>query len=182
MNEKGFTLVEVLVALVAGGLLLASISWVIAGLGDDLKEAENSGASAEILSLSGSLDDLLGGARFSDEAGNILPRSDQSLSFRTRMPMAMGGAMARASLIVQRGQDGQALVLDWPGQNVAATELISKTKGITLGYQLKEDPRFLNKITISIEGNEGSENLTIVPHIDTHGACIFDPISQRCRT
>ncbi len=189
MNEKGFTLIEILVALVAGGLLLGSISWVIAGLSDDLKATEQWDQDLQISITANLLDDILKDARFSDASSRPLSRSRRTLEFLMQAPLSLGKqGYLEAQLIVERDAKGENLKLLLPGQELPEAILLSDMKDIELRYEVNanEDgsPAFLKKIEIAISDQSGSEPQTIVvrPRVNAVGACIFDLISQRCRT
>lgn len=182
MNEKGFTLVEVLVSLVAGGLLLGSLSWVISGLSDDLRQTELSRADIELSRTSTLLTDALTSARFMDSKALSLPRSPQKLSFKMHSPAALGSGYIDAQLSVAKSVTGQSLTLEWPNQDLPEVLLLSEMENIELQYVAEEDNRFLQSITIAWNTASNAQEITMHPKINAVGACIFDPISQRCRT
>lgn len=188
MNEKGFTLVETLVSLVAGSFLLGSISWVIAGVGDDLRSMEQSQDGLKASQAADLLNDILSDARFLDVNSAALPRSSSELKFRTPAPLALGrSGYLGAQLIVVGNRDDRTLVLQWPEGNLPETILLSAKQDIELRYTATSDsngPQFLKKIEISIEDREERDPqiISVRPRINAVGACIFDPISQQCRT
>lgn len=189
MNEKGFTLVEILVALVAGGLLLGSISWVIAGLSDDLKATEKWDQDLQISTTASLLDDILTDARFSDASSRPLSRSRRKLAFQMQAPLSIGRqGYVEAQLVVEHDAKGENLKLLLPGQELPEAILLSDMKDIKLHYEVNANddgsPAFLKKIEIAISDQSGSEpqTLSIRPRVNAVGACIFDLISQRCRT
>ncbi len=190
MNERGFTLVETLVALIAGGLLLGSISWVIAGLSDDLKATEQLDKEFQLSSAVIVLDDVLADGRFLDASSRALSRSSQALEFQMLAPLSIGKrGYVNARLVVERSRNGENLTLQWPGQGLPETILLSGMKDIELRYEVDTNdndgaPAFLKKIEFAVADHTGSEMqiLSVRPRINAVGACIFDLISQRCRT
>lgn len=189
MNEKGFTLVETLVALISGGLLLGSISWVISGLSDDLKATEQLDQGFQLSSAANLLDDVLADGRFLDSSSRPLSRSPQALEFQMLAPLSIGQrGYVDARLVVERSTNGENLKLQWPEQELPETILLSDMKDIELSYEVDTNddgaPAFLKKIEIAITDQAGSEMQTVSvrPRINAVGACVFDLISQRCRT
>ncbi|MEO9599805.1 type II secretion system protein [Parasphingorhabdus sp.] len=189
MNEKGFTLVETLVALVVGGLLLGSISWVIAGLSNDLKVTEQSDRDFQTSIVANLLDDLLADGRFSDASSRPLLRSPRILEFQMRAPLSIGqSGYIDARLVVERDAQGESLKLDFPGQEISETVLLSEMEEIVFHYAVDQSANveliFLKKIEIAVDDSSGSEPQIIVvhPHVNALGACVFDLISQQCRT
>lgn len=184
MSEKGFTLVEVLVALVVGSLLLGSISWVLGGLSDDLRGTESQSNVLQNVQTSQLLENILSDARFSSADGESMQRSATNLAFRMTAPMALERrGYIDAELSVHAGQDGKSLALHWPDQDLEEISLLSGMDDIELQYDAK-NAAFLNKITIIYleQGADENRQLILRPKINAKGACIFDPISQRCRT
>lgn len=189
MNDRGFTLVEVLVALIAGGLLLGSISWMISGLSDDLKATERLDRELQISNAANLLDEILIDGRFFNGSSQALPRSPELLEFQMHAPLSLSKkGYILSQLFVDRTANGARLKLGFPGQGLPETILLSNVEDIELRYEtsvaVDGDPAFLKKIEIAIINREGSEpqTLSIRPRINAVGACIFDLISQRCRT
>lgn len=190
MNEKGFTLVETLVALIAGGLLLGSISWVIAGLSDDLKATEQLDKGAQLSTTAMLLENVLADGRFLDSSSRPLSRSSRGLEFQMLAPLSTGKrGYVDARLAVERSANGEDLALEWPGSDLPRNILLSNMRDIELRYEVNTNsdagtPAFLSKIEIAITDQIGSEAqiLSVRPRINAVGACVFDLISQRCRT
>lgn len=190
MNERGFTLVETLVSLIAGGLLLGSISWIIAGLSDDLKTTEELDQELQISDAADLLEDILADGRFLNASSEPLSRSSQVLQFQMLAPLSIGKrGYVDARLMVERSSSGESLKLHWPGQELPQTILLSGMQDIELRYEVDTSenggaPTFLKKVEIAVTDQIGSEmqTLTVRPRINAVGACVFDLISQRCRT
>ncbi|MEP2990036.1 MAG: prepilin-type N-terminal cleavage/methylation domain-containing protein [Parasphingorhabdus sp.] len=189
MNEDGFTLVETLVALVVGAMLLGSISWVVSGFTRDLKAVETADQTREIARASTFLNRILSSARFSDQDGQPFPRSDTSLTFKTPTPLALGGTgYAEAKLDVVSDKNGQSLTFTVLDADVPTTRIVDGAKSISFDISESENPtysgRFLSevKIVVSTEDQIDPKIIKVGPKIDGVGACIFDVISQKCRT
>jgi len=189
MNEKGFTLVETLAALVVGAMLLGSISWVISGLTRDLTVAEVSDQTREISQASVILNRILSSARFTDQDGNNLARSNNFLTFEMPAPDALRqSGYVRAALSSEQSAGGRALFVEFPDTNFPKSRILDGVKSVSLEFVEKDDQSkpgsFLRKIKVSILVEAGNEPhlINIHPKIDSVGACIFDVISQRCRS
>lgn len=189
MNERGFTLIETLVALVLGAMLLGSISGVISGLVNDLKAAEQTQGPRAMLDASNLLENILGGARFVDSGGKALPRNSEQLAFELRAPAVLGRrGYISANLAAVSTGSGKSLVLSLPGTNLPETILLDGCDDIDFAYQTDSDQQFadpnIRQISVSVQWNAEKEGKTLSyhPHINSGGACVFDPISQQCRS
>lgn len=189
MNEEGFTLVETLAALVVGAMLLGSISWVVSGLTGDLKAAERADSDREIVKAATLLDRVLSEARFVDQDGTVLARSIEALIFEMPAPKSLQrSGLIQAKISARPDSEGQSLVFEIIDTDIPATQLIGGQRLIEFEYAENNDQtypgRFVDEIKLSIRSSD-KPNPTILkfhPKINATGACIFDPISQRCRT
>lgn len=186
MTRNGFTLVETLVSIVAGGLLLGAISFVIAGLGDDLRKSEslNENRSHAARSI---LENALHGARFADQNFEPLPHSEDSLWFRMAAPAALQQqGYVNAVLQISVKDAAKTLVLQSETNAFPPIEILAGQQDISL--EIKEVPEaqgeFVRAIAISYrgQGNADASEIIIHPKINGRGACVFDVISQRCRS
>lgn len=186
MTRNGFTLVETLVSIVAGGLLLGAISFVIAGLGDDLRESEslNENQSHGARSI---LENALHGARFADQKFEPLPRSEDSLRFRMAAPAALQQqGYVNAVLQISGKGTTKTLVLQSETNIFPPVEILAGQQDINL--EIEEAPEaqgeFVRAIAISYRGRGDADarQIKIHPKINGRGACVFDVISQRCRS
>ncbi len=189
LSEQGFTLVEVLVSLIVGALLLSSLGWVIGALTKDLKSAETQQHSKEILHISKFLERVFVDARFADDKNNPLPRSQGVLNFQMRAPEASGkDGYVTAKLSVSNGSGGKALKIAFPGTELPEAGLISGAKDIAFSYDQNEDRQnpnvFLERIAITVQKKDVSapDIINLRPRINAVGTCVFDPISQQCRS
>ncbi len=136
------------------------------------------------------LDDVIASGRFLDSSSRPLSRSSRTLEFQMLAPLSIGKrGYVDARLVVERSSNGENLTLQWPGQDLPESILLSGKKDIELRYDVDTNddgntPTFLKKIEIAITDQIGSEiqTLSVRPRINAVGACIFDLIAQRCRT
>lgn len=186
MTRNGFTLVETLVSIVAGGLLLGAISFLISGLGDDLRESErlNENQSHGARSI---LEYALEGARFADQNFEPLPRSEDSLRFRMAAPAALQQqGYVNAVLQISVKDAAKTLVLQSETNAFPPVEILMDQQEISL--EVEEVPEaqgeFVRAISISYRGpvDADASQIIIHPKINGRGACVFDVISQRCRS
>jgi len=189
MNEKGFTLVETLVSLVVGAMLLGSISWVISGLGKDFKTSQQSNIPRQQMQSAKLLSRILSDARFVDAAGNPLPRSDDRLDFMMRAPEALGMKGFVPARLQAAGMGGaKALTLEIAGADYPKVELLGDLEKLDFDYSVNIGPQgeipFVRQIAINFQrkAETKAQRINIRPHINAVGACIFDPISQQCRS
>jgi len=189
MKQNGFTLIETLVALVIGAMLLGSISWVISGLVKDLKAAEQSQEPRAMLDAAKLLENILGSARFADGDGKTLPRDAEKLAFEMQAPAVLGRrGYISANLAAVQALNGKSLVLSLPGSDLPDTIVLDSAEDIELAYetdsnQISSDP-YIRQIDISVQWNAEKEAkvLSFRPRINSDGACVFDPVSQQCRS
>ncbi|WP_143182903.1 hypothetical protein [Parasphingorhabdus marina] len=166
--------------------MLGAITMVIAGLGDDLRESEAFGGN-QTQQARPILESALAGARFADENFTPLPRSENSLSFRMIAPAALQSqGYVQASLQISNRAGAKALLLQSISNTFPAVEILSGQKDIGIEYvEVPEnDGEFIGTVVISYHGQAGgsANQIKIHPKINGRGACVFDVISQRCRS
>ncbi len=187
MSENGFTLVETLVALVIGAVLLGSISWVISGLVKDLKAAEQIRDPRAMLDAAILLENILGGARFENDEGQTLPRNAEQLTFEMRAPAALGTpGYIPASLAAVPATSGKSLVLSLPGSDLPDTILLDGPEDIDFTYETDSNQTspYIRQINVFVQwiAAKDKKSLSFRPRINADGTCVFDPISQQCRS
>lgn len=186
MIRNGFTLVETLVSIVAGGLLLGAISFVIAGLGDDLRESESLGES-QLQPARSILETALSSARFADEKFEPLPRSADSLVFRMIAPAALRreGYVDAVLEVSERGE-ASSLVLRSRANAFPPVEILKDQQDLSFEFEdvPESNGEFVRAIAIVFrgQGDAKTNRIKISPKINGRGACVFDVISQRCRS
>ena len=109
-DQRGFTLVEMLVALVVGGLLLAALSSVVAGLSRDLHRSESTQAASQVETIAPALKALLENAVVPDR--DSLPAfTDAQAQLTVTPPQALAYAgPLRLELDVEKLANGEALL------------------------------------------------------------------------
>ena len=193
--EHGFTLVELLVALVAGSMLLASLSWTLTSLGRELRASRLAEPAARADAtgpvLAGLIEQMFPTAK--DEPAIIT--EPRRLGFLTAPPAALGAVgPVRASLDVRDRPDGQALYLrlepadpaaPFPAAAREARPLVEGYRSIRFAYRLADPkaegmpPRL---VTLSLVDRRGRiSRIAATPRITSVGDCRFDPISMTCR-
>lgn len=187
MRNAGFTLVEVLVALVAGGLLLAALTSVVAGLAKDLKKTEVTNGLAQLKAVAPTLRELIESAAPTDEASAIEP---DELSLTVPPPQALGPVgPLKMDLVVRRSGKGKGLFVAFDSTDLPA--VVRQRQLLVDGFNRIEIdaepaaggasrlPRLI-RITFANRG-EDPIMLTFRPRISATGTCRFDPISMTCR-
>lgn len=184
-DEGGFTLVELLAAMVAGSLLLASLSWIVGSFGRELRAAEVGQEKAHVLRVSDRLRELVEGALLDATVTEqdrlkamVAPPQSLGAVGPVEMELAVERTGKTEALFSRFGSDTQAL-------DPAVTEkrmLVGGFKSISFEYG-EARPRGLPK-TISIaltDLRDQTSRIVLEPRIDSDGSCRFDPISMTCR-
>lgn len=187
-GEEGFTLVEMLVALVAGGLLLASLGWLTGMFGHEVRSAARNDGFGQLAEIAPSLTSLLETIRPADGTGK-LDADEAHLTGQVDPPLSRAGSgPMRLDLAVVRDRDGEALDLKLSGSDTQAdaeTErrLVHGFKAITIDVQQAEPAGGASRlITVGFTTPTGeSWDLVVEPRLNAVGGCRFDPISMACR-
>ena len=194
-TEQGFTLVELLVALVAGSMLLASLSWTLTSLGRELRvsrlaeTAARADAAAPV--VAGLIEQMFPDAK--DETA-ILAEPTR-LAFATMPPAALGAVgPVRATFDIRGQADGQALYASFepvdpaapfPAAAREARPLVEGYKQIRFDYRLADPPDQgmpPRLVTLSLVDRNGRlTRVAATPRMNSSGDCRFDPISMTCR-
>lgn len=193
-QDAGFTLVELLVALVASSMLLASLSWAIATLGHDLRGRHDTGPLAQIISATPMLTQMLEGAMLPGAEGQGFEGTADQLTAIVPPPLA-AGPVGPVALTLRTERDGryQNLVATlrpvdaaapWPESQARAHMLVKGTDDIAFDYVARADtghPQLPALITIEFKLKGETKRIAIAPKRTSDGSCRFDPISQACR-
>lgn len=187
MKQNGFTLVEMLIALVIGGILLASLSTIISGLANELTHGRQANQQIETYRKLSGLKNILEGSQYVQENGRPLLQSENLLRLRIRAPFATRlTGWVDARLEIKKTGENKELLLSIPSYpNIPEDILISRAEDIDLHISFKEtedQTRAIDAIMINIL-IDGSQDYKIVAHpkATPEKNCIFDLISQRCR-
>lgn len=185
--RNGFTLVEMLAALLAGSIILITLSWSIASLASMYRPAVTPVREAEFASATDALELLLEPLRpGAVEAGPTY------LKGTTSPPMAIGGGAADVELRISRRKTGQALVATLRPNDRRSAEpearpepqvLLAEMRTIRLDYGETASasglPAFIRVTARAFDGVD--RQIVIVPRITSDGSCRFDPITMACR-
>jgi prepilin-type N-terminal cleavage/methylation domain-containing protein len=188
---NGFTLIELLVAMVAGAMLLGSLSWVLATLGRDYGTKTSNKELNQLAALEPALTRMIE-AMAVPLAGEPIPSAVQNeLRFTTSPPQAMAAVgNVNTQLSVTQQADGAALQLTLAptvaGSFFARDEMLATgLKSITIETQPRNgsgEPRLPGLVTISFATKQGEvARISAVPRQTISGTCRFDPISLTCR-
>jgi prepilin-type N-terminal cleavage/methylation domain-containing protein len=190
MKENGFTLVELLAALVAGSLLLVALGWAIRGLGDQYRRHATAGAAERVAGITPFLEDEIGRA-LPPARGAAFGGNETQLALTVPPPRALGAVgPVRLDLSVIASRAGKALVARFGGQGLpeAAARPVTLADGfrdIRFSYLRRANdlPATLPRlITIQFTAPDGTVlPLGIVPRLTMAADCVFDPISLACR-
>jgi len=192
MKNAGFTLVEVLVALVAGGLLLAALTSVVSGLSNDLTKTQAENGMTQIEAAAPILHRLIENAVPAEEASIIQP---DKLELTVPPPQSLGPiGPLKMDLMVRRSGRGQGLFLAFNATSPSAEvpSAVRQWQLLVDGFdsiEITSEPaaggsgqRLPSLIHISfIDGHQEPVALTFRPRISSTGACRFDAISMTCR-
>ncbi len=187
-DQRGFTLVEVLAALVVGGLLLASLSWVLADLSKDLRATNRHDDLAQVESIAPFLKALLESALPPSQvepqtvtAGHVV------LTVPPPRALANAGPL-RLDLTVDRTSAGAILVARFASEDGAPLP-----QGFSTGHALAAGFRRIDITRSDTSDSSGAITLTFVPktgdpvsivakpRLSSDSNCRFDPISMSCR-
>lgn len=192
--ETGFTLIELLAAMVAGSMLLASLSWTLASLGRELRATQEAKPRQRLAAAAPILTSLIEQMMPPTKNEAAIVADPRRLVFVTSPPAALGEAgPVRATLSVRPDAPGESLYLRFePADGWAAFPPAARTerpllrhyRQIRFEYRMpdKEDGLPPRLVTIRlIEQGGGAARLAAAPRVTTSGDCRFDPVSMACR-
>jgi prepilin-type N-terminal cleavage/methylation domain-containing protein len=196
MNEHqaGFTLIEVLAALLAGTLLLLSLTAMLSSLGGELRQPKHAPDMAAVGAVAPILTSMLESALPASEGQDEFEAAADHLVARIPPPLALGpiGPM-KFTLEAAPSSNGVGLFTSITAADpaialplgISERRLIADGfRDIEFSYEEHTDaavdlPRL---IRIRLTTDDGKiYPLAIEPRITSAGACRFDPISMTCR-
>lgn len=183
-DERGFSLVELLVAMVASSLLLLALGGVAAGLAARVRAPDRSDTALADARSSAALAALVERAVPSDRLTAVIADA-QSLVFPIRGQS--GEALTVALQVSADGTRLEAELLDDRGAALAGTgeAIIEDAQSIRIDAPIVETSngdRRLASVTVIVTRSDGSEQvLAATPRITARPGCRFDPISLSCR-
>ena len=108
--QQGFTLIELLAAMIAGSLILATLSWTLASLGRELQASTFAEPRQRLSDVAPALTRLIEQAQPTAKGETRIQATPKRLAFTTTPPAALGASGAvRAELIVRAGDGGETL-------------------------------------------------------------------------
>jgi len=186
-DRQGFTLVEVLAALVVGGLLLAVLGGVLSDLGRDLHANDHRKDLAQVETIAPMLKGLLESAIPETDSDSITPRH---AAFTVAPPQAFDGVgPLRLELDVMRDRTGDMLVASFKSPDATALPpALAERHVLAEGFRRIELAKpdlgggTVAPVTVMFQPKTG-DPVTIVaePRLSSDANCHFDPISMSCR-
>jgi prepilin-type N-terminal cleavage/methylation domain-containing protein len=139
--RNGFTLLEMLVALFVGSILLGIVGNMVGGLSIGMRQGAARAAQAADIQNIIMLRSILRDARFSDDSGKPLFRSQKSLKFLRRKHDENGPDRWRIStLAISSGSTGKKLTLsDGTSQNAVLVADRLRTANFILPIEQQPD-------------------------------------------
>jgi prepilin-type N-terminal cleavage/methylation domain-containing protein len=194
-ESNGFTLVELLAAMVAGSLLLVAVGAATGSLTKEARKGATAKDASKVARLAPTLDRLVTSLQPGEGDNSGIEISTKSLSGDIEPPDALGPVgTVHMALDVRREPGGDALVLTLTpiGPATVLPKAVSKPIKLVDGfksisfdtpgasaqaYDLSDGP-----IVLHFEGAKSVERtLAFSPKATTSGTCRFDPISLACR-
>ena len=193
--QQGFTLIELLAAMIAGSLILATLSWTLASLGRELRVSTLAEPRQRLSDVAPALTRLIEQAQPTAKGETGIQATPKRLAFTTTPPAALGATGAvRAELIVRAADGGETLFARFastdpraplPAGATVELALIEGYRSIGFGYEMPKDPEAglpPRLVTISLTDKEGrTSRLAAGPRLTAAGDCRFDPVSMACR-
>lgn len=190
MRRNGFTLVELLVAMVAGALLLVGLGWAMAGTTQSLRRQGVVDEQARIVDAGVAFARFVEAALMPDAANVPVLEADR-LVLTIPPPQALGPVgptKLELATVARKGRTAvTARVIPEPGQVDRAlpeTVLFSGLRSARFDYGEVADaarpslPRTIALVVIDRQGR--TSRLVAAPQINGGGACRFDPVSLTC--
>jgi prepilin-type N-terminal cleavage/methylation domain-containing protein len=193
-DEAGFTLIEVLAALLAGTLLLLSLSAMLSSLGQELRKDKRAPDMAAVGRFAPVLTHLLETALPAADGEDRFEAASDHLVANVPPPLSLGPVgPVRFRLEAAPSNSGLGLFASIAANDPAMTlpTNISQRRLIADGFReidfsYDEQPDATVDLPRVIRIRLVAENgkvypLAIEPRITAAGACQFDPISMTCR-
>jgi prepilin-type N-terminal cleavage/methylation domain-containing protein len=194
-GQEGFTLIELLASMIAGSLILATLSWTLSSLGRELRASTLAEPRQRLSEVAPALIRLIEQAQPTAKDEAKIAAGPKRLAFTTAPPAALGATGAiRAEIIVRSVEGGEGLYARFAPADARAAlppgaaeelTLVEGYRSIDFAYEMPKDvdsglpPRL---VRISLTDRSGrTTRLTAAPRLTAAGDCRFDPISMACR-
>lgn len=195
-REAGFTLVELLAAMVAGAMLLVSLSWTVSSLGRELGRSRAADSEGDAAATAALVVAMLEQAYPVGGDGSGFEGRPDGLTALVPPPMAAGEAgPMRLTLRTRSVADGAALFARiepvqpgpaFPAALSGERRLLGGYRSIAFDYSAQPagaPPRLPRLIALTLTAADGTvRRISAVPRIDSDGRCRFDPVSMACRS
>jgi prepilin-type N-terminal cleavage/methylation domain-containing protein len=176
MSSRGFTLVEMMVALLAASLLLIPLGWMVGQLGNRLDTIEDKD-NIYFLNNKLLLQNLISQARFTNDRNIIIDQEPTSLKFLAPLPQS--AEIAGLALWTLKNSENGLVLLNkqdqLPALNVFPEMQI--TSVTFLGN--KTYPESISLMLLSDKGR--THQLILKPRITSDALCDYDLVTQSCR-
>lgn len=193
MREEGFTIIELLAAMVVGSLLLVALSWSVGSLARELR-ASSEKPKQHLEKRASSLTTLIEQALPQKDGATAIVAERERLIVVTPPPAALGASgPLQLTLRVESRGGGQALIAQFkatgdgtplPAPANDDLPLVQGYREIWLDYARGSEGRAsqLRRVTINFRDDKDEvTRLSAIPRTNSSGACRFDPISMSCR-
>lgn len=190
-QANGFTLVELLVAMVAGSLLLVSLSWMLGSVTHILKASPKDKVTAQVGDLAPALTRLIEQIPPLDKEVPPASISADAMRFATSPPQALGAdGLMTVTLKTEPQGDGLALVGEFEGERQGQPwqrrDILAHGFS-AIGFDARWPvapgaPKLPSLVTIRFATRDGeTARIVATPRLTGGGPCHFDPISMTCR-
>jgi prepilin-type N-terminal cleavage/methylation domain-containing protein len=192
-RDDGFTLVELLVAMVVGAMLLVALSWSIASLGRELTATRTVAAGEDVQAVTPALTALIEASQPVRPGGQPIVNRPDRYETITSSPAALGPVgLIRMALTARRLPDGMALEIATapadpsvrlPAIVTASRALVRGMADIRFDYRPADKPELPPRlVTIRMTDTRGmAHRIAVATKLNGQAACRFDPISMTCR-
>lgn len=190
-QANGFTLVELLVAMVAGSLLLASLTWMLGSVTRIFKAQPADLVIRQVGDLAPILSRLIAQIPPPDQDIAPMDVSAEAMTFMSTPPQALAAdGLMKVTLKTERRTDGLALVGQFDGMRKGQTWSRSDTlahgfSAIAFEARWPNEPgapRLPSLLSLRFATPDGrTARIVAAPRLNGGGTCRFDPISMTCR-
>ena len=185
-GERGFTLVELLVAMVAATLLLIGLGGVTSALTSRVRRASSAEPELAFARSSAAIATLVQQAVPTSDPTK-LTSSERQLQFPVAAQWPQAAAVRLTSTRSGNGSELVATLIDAAGAEIAGSAETLLTGGTAISIDAPvatstTGEQRLTRVRILITQDNGEvRTIVAVPRISATPGCRFDPISLTCR-